>query len=167
MATHLRLASASSTRQDGPSPSRAEPIRVILADDHELMRLSLRRLLEGEADIRVIGEATELSCAVRLTRERRPCVLLLDLRLPGGSSIETIADLRKSIPSTQIVVMTMEANPAFAHCAFTAGAAGYVSKDLADDELLEAVRTAAVGGRYAGSRVSHVLPRPLLAAASE
>jgi len=165
MATHLRL--APSTQPDGSAPSRPESIRVVLADDHELMRLSLRRLLAGEADIRVVGEATELSRAVRLTHDRRPCVLLLDLRLPGGSSIEAIADLRKSVPSTQVVVMTMEANPAFAHRAFTAGAAGYVAKDLADDELVEAIRTAAGGGRYAGSRVSHVLPRPLLAAAPE
>jgi two-component system, NarL family, response regulator NreC len=163
MAKHLRLAPASSPA--GSNPRASSPIRVVLADDHAMMRRSLRQLFDGEDDVRVIAEAGDQEAAVRYVHDHRPCVLVIDLRLPGGSSLETVAWLRESAPSTQIVVMTMEASPAFARRAFALGAAGFVAKDLADDELLEAVRVAACGGRYAGPRVAHALPRPLLAAA--
>lgn len=135
------------------------------------MRRSLRGLLDGAADVRVVGEAGDQAEAIRLVREHGPSVLVLDLRLRGGSSVETIARLREHTPGapgaprTRIVVTTMECSPAFAHRAFQAGASGFVIKDLADVELVEAVRSAARGERYAGPRIAHVL-RPLLAAAS-
>lgn len=130
------------------------------------MRDSLRRLLDGADDMRVIAEVGDQDTARRAVRDRRPDVLALDLRLPGGSSLETIIALRGSAPEIRVIVMTMETHPAYAQRVFAAGAAGFVAKDLADDELVTAVRIAADGGRYAGRRVAHLLPRPLLAAAS-
>lgn len=164
MDPHLRLASASAC--DGTRSRSPRSIRVVLADDHELMRGSLRQLLDGADDMHVIAEAGDQDAAVSAVRDHRPHVLVLDLRLPGGSSMETVLALHDSAPETRIIVMTMESSPAYAQRAFAAGAAGFVAKDLADDELVTAVRTAADGGRYAGPRVAHVLPRPLLAAAS-
>lgn len=162
MVNYLRLAPAIEQARS----RRRTPIRVVLGEDHALMSRSLRQLLDIEDDVCVIAEAADQDSAVRLVLDHRPCVLVLDLRLPGGSSLETVRRLRVSAPETRIVVMTMEASPAFARGAFAAGAAGFVAKELADNELVEAVRTAADGGRYAGPRVAHVLPRPLLAAAS-
>jgi DNA-binding NarL/FixJ family response regulator len=162
MVQHLRLAPASAR---GDAGSDGRPVLVVLADDHQLMRHSLRKLLDGDVGVRVIAEATDQAQAIRLVQDRRPHVLVLDLRLRGGSSLETVAALREQAPDTRVVVTTMEGSPAFAQRAFEAGAAGFVAKDLADSELLDAVRTAAGGGRYAGPRVAHVL-RPLVAAAS-
>jgi two-component system, NarL family, response regulator NreC len=128
------------------------------------MRRSLRELLNGEAEMRVIAEADDAHSTVRCVHDHRPCVLVLDVGLFGRSSAEAIAWLRERVPDTQVVVMTMEPSPAFARRAFAVGAAGFVAKELADDELAEAVRTAASGGRYAGPRVAHALPRPAVSA---
>lgn len=156
---------SSAPARAGARTPRSRPIRVVLAEDHAFMRDSLRRLLDGADDVRVVAEARNQGAAVRAVRDGRPHVLVLDLRLPGGSSIDTVLALRDRAPDTRVIVTTMESSPAYAQRAFAAGATGFVAKDLADDELVEAVRTAARGGRYAGSRVAHVL-RPLLVAAS-
>jgi len=160
MVTYLRLAPAA-TRTEALSD--APSIRVVLADDHELMRHSLRQLLDGDAGVQVVAEASDQAQAIKLSHDRRPHVLVLDLRLQGGSSLETLAVLRGQAPDTRVVITTMEISPAFAQRAFEVGAAGFVAKDLADSELIDAVRTVAGGGRYAGPRVAHML-RPLLAA---
>ncbi len=148
MVPHLRLAPASAPL--GADSHDGHLIRVVLADDHGLMLRTLRQLLDGDAGLRVVAEATDQAQAIGLTRHRRPHVLVLDLRLRGGSSLELIAALREQVPETRVVVTTMERGPAFARLAFAAGAAGFVVKDRADRELVEAVRTAAGGGRYAG-----------------
>jgi two-component system response regulator NreC len=152
MSVHLRLA---------PSPAgtasvvfAASPIRVVLADDHALMRRSLRLLLDGEEGIEVIAEADELASAVRHVHDHQPRVLVLDLRMPGGSSVETIGKLRERVPDTQIVVLTMEDNPVFAQRALASGALGFVLKELADSELPQAVRAAASGEEYVSPRVA-------------
>lgn len=163
MVPRLRLAPASAL--PGADDRDGRPIRVVLADDHELMRRSLRQLLDGDAGLRVVAEASDQAQAIRITHDWRPHVLVLDLRLQGGSSLQTVAALREQAPDTRVVVTTMEVSPAFAQRAFEVGAVGFVAKDLADSELVDAVRTAAGGGRYAGPRAAHLL-RPLLAAAS-
>ncbi len=129
-------------------------IRLVLADDHHLVRRNLRLLLEGEDGIAVVGEAGDLSTAIRHVRGHAPHVLLLDLRMPGGSSIEAIRRLRAEAPETEIVVVTMEDNPVFARQALDAGAVGYVLKDHADGELSQAVRLAAGGDEYVSPRVA-------------
>ncbi len=150
MSAHLHLATA----VIGGSPRPASPITVILADDHAAVRRSLRLLLEGEDGMEVIAEATNLSAVMRDVHAHLPHVLVLDLRMPNGSSVQTISRLRSQVPCTEIVVLTMEQSPAFAQQAIDAGAIGFVLKDRADDELLTAVRRAATGDEYVSPRVT-------------
>jgi two-component system response regulator NreC len=127
---------------------------VVLADDHALMRRSLRWLLDREVGVEVVGEADDLTMVMRHVHDRRPHVLVLDLSMPGGSSIDAITRLREEVPSTEIVVLTMEDSPGFAQQALDAGAIGFVLKDFADVELNRAVRAAARGGQYVSPRVT-------------
>jgi two-component system, NarL family, response regulator NreC len=149
MSGHLQLA-------PGPSAAlvTAEPIRVVVADDHAFMRRSLRLLLESEHNIDVIAEAEDVAGAVKNVHGRRPHVLVLDLTMPGGSSLQTISELRERVPDTQIVVITMDENPAFAQRALAAGALGFVSKERADTDLPEAVRAAARDEEYLSPQVA-------------
>ena len=130
------------------------PIRVVLADDHTLMRRSLRLLLDGEDDVEVVAEASDLATVVSHVGRHRPNVLVADLRLPTGSSIDAIRKLRAQAPDTEVVVLTMDESPLFAQHAMDAGAIGYVLKDRADSELLTAIRCAANGEEYVSARVA-------------
>ncbi|MGO8905899.1 MAG: response regulator [Solirubrobacteraceae bacterium] len=152
MAGRLHLAPA--PLETNASPEAPSPIRVVLADDHALMRRSLRLLLEGEKDVDVIAEAGDMESAVRYVHRHRPHVLVLDLRMPNGSSVETIGKLRRQAPETHVVVLTMEDNPVFAEHALASGALGFVLKELADAELPEAVRAAAIGEEYVSPHVA-------------
>ena len=139
-------------------PAASEPgvpgrIRVVLADDHLPLRRTLRRLLEGEKDLEVIGEAGDFESALRQVRRYGPDVLVLDLRMADGSIAERIRRLREVSRTTQIVVITMEQNPLFAEQTRQAGAIGFVLKDTADIELCDAVRDAARSVRYESPRV--------------
>jgi two-component system response regulator NreC len=149
---HLQLSPVGDETHAGPSAER--PIRVVLADAHALMRRSLHRLLDGEVGVKVVGEADDLTMVTRHVHDRRPDVLVLDLSMPGGSSIDAITHLREEVPGTEIVVLTMEDSPGFAQQAFDAGAIGFVLKDFADVELNRAVRAAARGERYVSPRVT-------------
>jgi two-component system response regulator NreC len=151
MAAHLHVASAPAEAESHPTPS---PIRVVLAEDHALMRHGLRLTLEEEPDVKVIAEADDMSCAIRQVHLCKPHVLVLDLRMRGGSSVETIADMHERVPDTRVVVLSMNDSPAFARHALGAGALGFVLKDLADSELPEAVRAAARGEQYVSPRVA-------------
>ena len=128
--------------------SSSATIRLVLADDHAVVRSGLRMLLDSESDFEVVAEASDIESAKRYVRGHHPRVLVLDLNMPGGSSLEAIPILRQESPDTQIVVLTMQQEPAFAREALGAGALGYVLKEAADDELVEAVRRAAVGETY-------------------
>ncbi len=152
MPPRLRLASVSSA--SSPVPSTKQPIRVVLADGHAAMRRNLRLLLDNEDGLEVIAEATDLSTVVRHVHGQLPHVLVLNLRMLGGSSIETIRRLRRQAPDTQIVVLTMDDNPAFARGALDAGAIGFVLKEMADSDLPEAIRNAAHGDEYVSPRLS-------------
>jgi two-component system response regulator NreC len=152
MPAHLHLAPAT---EGADSPPRAEsPIGVVLADDHAVVRRSLRLLLERNEGVEVIAEASDLSGVVRHVHGHVPRVLVLDLRLPNGSSIQAIRRLRAQVPATEIVVMTMEESPLFAQQAMDAGAIGFVLKDKADSELLTAIRCATRGDEYVSPRVA-------------
>ncbi|HET7051206.1 MAG TPA: response regulator transcription factor [Solirubrobacteraceae bacterium] len=129
-------------------------MRVVLADDHAIVRRTLRLLLQNEEDVEVIAEAVDVSAVVDHVNRHAPHVVVLDLRLPSGSSIETIRQLRTQFPKTKVVVMTMEESPLFAQKAIDAGATGFVVKDRADTELVTAVRRAARGQEYVSPRVA-------------
>jgi len=125
-----------------------EVTRIVLADDHAVVRSGLRLLLDAEDDFEVVAEAGDVDAAVRYSRAHRPRVLILDLNMPGRSSLEAIPGIREAMPDTQIVVLTMQNDPAFAREALRAGALGYILKEAADDELVQAVRMAAEGRTY-------------------
>jgi two-component system response regulator NreC len=131
----------------------SEPIRIVLADDHAVVRSGLRMLLDNESDFEVVAEASDVEGAARYVRGHHPGVLVLDLNMPGGSTLDAIPEIRRESPETQIVVLTMQQEPAFARQALSAGALGYVLKEAADEELVEAVRRAAVGESYLNPRL--------------
>ena len=126
----------------------AESITIVLADDHSVVRSGLRMLLEAEPDIEVLAEAGNVDAARRYTLGHKPTVLVLDLNMPGGSSLETIPKIAEVSPDTSVVVLTMQEDPAFAREALRAGARGYVLKHAAGVELVQAIRTAAGGGTW-------------------
>jgi len=139
-----------STRSDSsPRPV----IRIVIADDHAVVRRGLRQVLDAEDGFEVLAEAADLDGARRYLRGHHPDVLVLDLNLPGGSSLGAISELRTEFPNTQIVVLTMEAEPRYAREALSSGALGYVLKDAAESELVEAVRRAAAGDTYLNPRL--------------
>jgi two-component system response regulator NreC len=129
-------------------PSATEPITIVLADDHQVVRSGLRVLLESDARFTVLGEAGDVEGTVQKVRDCRPRVLVLDLNMGGASSLDAIPQLRAEWPATHIVVLTMQEDPAFARAALRAGAVGYVLKDAAGDELMNAVLLAADGQTY-------------------
>lgn len=138
---------------------------VALADDHNLIRAGLRNLLAAEPGLRVIGEAADAAAAARLVRDRRPDVLVLDLRMPGAEPEEDVRRLRRGAPGTAIVVLTMWREPHRARDLFRAGAAAYVLKQAAERNLIEAIRAAAAGRSYIdpelGGELARLGPDPL------
>ena len=145
------------TQADGYRAPADSPLRIVLADDHRLVRRCLRLLLDGEEGIEVVAEAEDHTSVARHMHDQAPHVLVLDLRMPDGSSIEAIRQLRSRAPATQIVVVTMHPSPAFAQRVIDAGAAGMVLKDRADTELPAAVRSAARGEEYVSPRLAGAL----------
>jgi two-component system, NarL family, response regulator NreC len=123
-------------------------VRIVLADDHAVVRSALRMLLEAEPEFEVVSEAGGADEAARKVRGHHPQVLVLDINMPGGSGLAAVPKIRDESPETQIVVLTMQSEPAFAREAMQAGALGYVLKEAADAELVQAVRMAAAGETY-------------------
>jgi two-component system response regulator NreC len=124
------------------------PITIVIADDHQVVRAGLRLLLEAEEGFEVLAEAGDVPTTEHRLNVYRPRVLILDLTMPGESSLAAIPRIRATSPETQIVVLTMHNEPAFAREALRAGAAGCVLKEAADTELVQAVRLAAEGRTY-------------------
>jgi two-component system response regulator NreC len=123
-------------------------IRVVIVDDHALIRRSLRAVLQIDPGIAVVGEADDQHAAIEAVQRERPDVLVLDLHMPGGSSLETIRRVREIAPACKIIVLTMEASSAFACGALDAGASAYLLKERAGYELPSAVQMVAAGGCY-------------------
>jgi two-component system response regulator NreC len=128
-------------------------IRIVIADDHAVVRRGLRQVLDSEPRFEVLAEASTLEDARRYVRGRHPDVLVLDLNMPGGSTLEHIPAIRAECPDTEIVVLTMQNEPAYARHALSAGALGYVLKEAAEAELVEAIERAAVGDTYLNPRL--------------
>jgi two-component system response regulator NreC len=123
-------------------------VGVVIVDDHAVVRSGLRLLLSREDDLEVLGEAADAREAVFEVRAKRPAVVLLDVTMPGRSGIEAIPDLLKEAPEARILVLSMQDDPSYVREAFAAGAYGYVLKEAADAEVVEAVRQVASGDRY-------------------
>jgi two-component system, NarL family, response regulator NreC len=141
--------------------SEAEPdgrITIVLADDHAVVRSGLRMVLEREPGFEVVSEAGDADAALRTVLGHKPSVLVLDLNMPGTlSSLDAIPRVAEVSPDTRVVVLTMQEDPEFARRSLRAGAAAYVLKEAADDELVDAVRSVAAGGTYLNPRLGAML----------
>jgi two-component system, NarL family, response regulator NreC len=123
-------------------------IQVLVCDDHALVRSGLCRLLESESSFDVVGEAADAEQAVDRVGELQPAVLLLDVVMPGRSGIEALADIRAASPDTRVLVLSMQDDPSYVRQAFAAGAHGYLVKEAADADLVQAIKDVAAGHKY-------------------
>jgi DNA-binding NarL/FixJ family response regulator len=137
-------------------------IRVLLVDDHAILRSGLRRVLESESDIEVVGEAENAERAVFEAIESKPDVVVMDVVMPGKSGIDGTPALLQAVPAARVLVLSMQDDPRYVRQAFEAGASGYVLKEAADTEVVGAVRAVAAGEHY----VHPVLGARLVAAES-
>ena len=139
-------------------------VTIVLADDHEIVRAGLRLLLEAEPGFAVVSEAGDVALTERRVAAHRPRVLVLDVNMPDGSSLPAIPRLRAVSPRTNIVMLTMHNDPELAREALRAGATGFVLKESAKEELIQAVRLAADGRTYLtpelGARLATEGPPP-------
>jgi two-component system response regulator NreC len=124
------------------------PIRVLIADDHAVLRAGLRLLLSAQSDIHVVGEASSGVEVPRAARELRPDVVLLDLSMPGPPSGNVIRDVLRAVPKTRVLILTMHDDAAYLRSALSAGAAGYLVKKAADSELISAIRAVHAGRTF-------------------
>ena len=118
-----------------------DKIRLLLVDDHAVLRAGLRFLLNAQPDMEVVGEAADGVEGARLAEELRPDVVLMDLTMPGGGGIEATRKVREACPETKVLVLTMHDDAGYVREALAAGASGFVLKQAADNDLLSAIRT--------------------------
>jgi two-component system response regulator NreC len=122
--------------------------RIVLADDHTLVRDGLRRVIEAEADFKVVGEAANAAATIAEVAAQRPDILLLDVSMPGGGGIAALDEIRKASPATRILVLTMHEDPAYLRVALVSGASGFLLKHAAGRELVTAIRAVLQGRTY-------------------
>ena len=123
-------------------------IKIILIDDHKILRQGVRSLLNDEPDLKVVAEAENGRQGVDIIAGQKPDVAACDLMMEGMSGIEVIREARKAVPETKLIILSMYADPGYVSRSFKEGAMGYVLKGSGIDELIEAIRTVASGGRY-------------------
>ena len=123
-------------------------IRVLIVDDHAVVRSGLRLVLEREDDLDVVGEAGSADEGVRVARLEKPDVVLLDVVMPGRSGIEAAADVIEASGGAKLLVLSMQDDPSYVREAFASGASGYLLKEAADVEVVQAIREVAAGNRY-------------------
>lgn len=126
----------------------AEQTRIVLCDDHAVLRAGLRRILADEPDLRVVGEAGDATEGIAVVETMQPDVLVLDLGLPGADGLQVARRIRQAGSPPRILVLTMYDDVAYLRRAFDAGATGYLLKEAADVELVRAIRVVADGGQY-------------------
>jgi DNA-binding NarL/FixJ family response regulator len=132
------------------------PIKVVVADRHNGMLFTARLLLEAESDLEVVGSAADLGWARRLASDAQADVLVVDLHMLGTSARAAIGELRRELPGTAVVILTMEATPALVPALLKAGACAYVLKDFAEVDLADAVRLAAGGHSFVSAKLASV-----------
>ena len=142
-------------------------IKVLLADDHGIVRAGLRLLLESDRELTVVGEATNGREAVREVTRLRPDVVVLDISMPELNGIEATQQIRTEYPGTQIVILSMYASREHIYRALQAGARGYVLKDSVGSELIEAIRAVCSGQRHLSRKISDTLIDDYLAQRTE
>lgn len=129
-------------------------IRVVIADDHQLLRAGISALLRDIPDVEVLGEAADGAAAVRLAGELKPDILFLDLVMPGMSGLEALASINETLPEVRIIVLSMHSSEEHVLRALRLGAAGYMLKDVAPEELGLAIRAVMSGENWLSAAVS-------------
>jgi two-component system response regulator NreC len=137
-------------------------LRVLLADDHAVLRAGLRLLIEAEADMIVVGEAADGREAIAQAIAQQPDVLLLDLSMPGLGGLAALGRLRCEVPETKVLVLTMHEDQEYARQVLRGGGAGYILKQAADVEVLTAIRAVAQGQVYVHSSLTRALLEDML-----
>lgn len=136
-------------------------IRVLVVDDHAILRAGLRALINAQPDLEVVGEAGNTWDALILVRSLRPHVMTLDLALPGGGALKMVEQLRQEVPETRVLVLTMHDDPVYARAVLATGCSGYLVKTVADTELFTAIRTVHQGRPFVSlklHRANQALP---------
>jgi DNA-binding NarL/FixJ family response regulator len=133
------------------------PIKVLVADDHTVVREGLRHVLDGEPGFTIVAEAATAADAVRLAESEKPDVVLLDITMPGESGLQAAARIRKLVPETRILILSMHDNPEYVLESVRAGAHGYLLKDSAATELRQAIRAVRQGEEYFSAPIAHRL----------
>jgi two-component system, NarL family, response regulator NreC len=134
--------------------AKSNKIRVLIADDHAILRAGLRMLIDAQLDMTVIGEAHDGNQAMDIAKETKPDVVLLDITMPVSGGLRAIAQIIRRSPNTRVLLLTMHAEPAYLRTALAAGAAGYVLKKSVDADLLSAIRTVQRGLTYVDSELA-------------
>ena len=137
-------------------------IRLLIVDDHELVRVGLRRILADYPAIEIVGEAANGETAIRLSHRLQPDVVLLDISMPGLSGVELTTRLRQARPAVAILVLTVHDAAPYPERLMAAGAAGYLTKGCPATEIVQAIRTVARGGRHIGSTVAQQMALAML-----
>jgi two-component system invasion response regulator UvrY len=137
-------------------------IRLLVVDDHELVRIGLRHILEDYPAIQVVGEAVDGESAIRMNRELKPDMVLLDVSLPGLSGFEVTSRLKLASPLLGIIILTVHEQAPYPSQLLEAGASGYLTKGCPVTELVQAINTVARGGRHIGSKIAQQMALRLL-----
>ena len=141
--------------------SGEKKVRVVLAEDHALVRQGFRRMLDDDARIAVVGEASTGLAAIEQCARLKPEVVVMDLSMPELGGLEATAEILKAAPETKILMLSMYSNPAYVRKAFEVGAKGYILKDAAEVNLAQAVMTVAQGDTYMSPAISNLLVETL------
>lgn len=144
-------------------PARTHKIKVLIADDHAILRSGLTMLVNAQPDMEVVSQAPDGEQAVRAARETRPDVALLDLTMPRVGGMKALQEIARSCPQTRVLVLTMHDDPAYLRSVLAAGASGYVLKKSVDAELLTGIRAIHRGGTFVDPSLAGVLVQDVLA----
>lgn len=144
-------------------PARTQKIRVMIADDHAILRAGLRMLVNAQADMEVVSEAPDGEQAVKVARETRPDVALLDLTMPRVGGMKALQEMARDCREIRVLVLTMHDDPAYLRSALAAGACGYLLKRAVDAELIAAIRAVHRGGIFVDPRLANVLVQDVIA----
>ena len=144
-------------------PARTHKIRVMIADDHAILRAGLRMLVNAQADMEVVSEASDGEKAIQTARETKPDVALLDLTMPRVGGMKALQQMARECSEVRVLVLTMHDDPAYLRSALAAGASGYLLKRAVDAELIAAIRAVHRGGVFVDPRLANVLVQDVLA----
>ncbi|MEH6438204.1 response regulator transcription factor [Massilia sp. DD77] len=132
-------------------------ISLVIADDHELLREGVKKIIRSAPGLRVVGEAADLEQALRLVGQHQPDLLVLDISLPGHDGLDGLSEVRRQFPEQRVLMLSMYGEERYALPALKAGAAGYITKTMAAEELVKAIRKVMEGGTYIGPRLAELL----------